>query len=74
MTEWQSIESAPKNGSLVLAWREAWEEPRFVRWSYNYRTKTAFWNDDIEQDHYENETEPPTHWIKLPPVPTPHMI
>lgn len=66
---WQPIETAPKDGSLVLAWREGWDKPCFVRWIFNSRTETTFWNDSIEYDFYENETEPPTHWLPIPEIP-----
>lgn len=70
MNDWQDILTAPRDGSRVLAWRKDWEGPQFVRWIFNRRTGTKFWNDEIELDHYENEKEPPTHWIKLPSLPT----
>lgn len=62
---WQPMDSAPKDGSIVLAWRSGWERPAFVRWVYNNRTKTTFWNDSLEWDAYEMESQPPTHWIPL---------
>lgn len=67
--QWCPMETAPRDGSAVFAWRPSWYRPRFVRWVLNYRTGTEFWNDVEEWDHYELETEPPTHWLKLPPVP-----
>jgi hypothetical protein len=66
---WLPIESAPKDGTRILAWRDTWETCGFVRWVYNPRTHTEFWNDHIEWDAYENESEPPTHWLPLPPYP-----
>lgn len=69
MSKWENISTAPKDGSLVLAWRHDWERPDWVRWRFNYRTETTFWNNDGEDDSYENQTEPPTHWIRLPALP-----
>lgn len=70
---WQPIDTAPKDGSLVLAvWAgEEFSIPRFVRWVYNPRTKTTFWNDFDEWDSYENEDNPPTYWFPLPEFPLP---
>ena len=68
--EWQDMATAPKDGSRVLAWRSSWEDrPTFVRWIMNSRTKTEFWNDAEEFDAYENEAEPPTHWLPMPKTP-----
>jgi len=69
-TNWQSIDTAPKDGSRVFAWHEKWDVPGFVRWALNPRTNTEFWNDALEWDAYELEQEPPTHWLPLPHVPT----
>ena len=67
--EWQPIETAPKDGSSILAWREGWYRPIYVRWVLNPRTGTEFWNDEIEWDAYELENEPPTHWLPMPGPP-----
>jgi len=66
---WQPMETAPKDGSMVLAWRDGWECPSWVCWILNPRTKTEFWNDLVELDHYDNIDNPPTHWIELPLYP-----
>lgn len=67
---WQPIETAPKDGTSILAWRRDWKEgPRFVQWRLNRRTCTTFWNDPVENDDYENEENPPTHWFELPETP-----
>lgn len=68
---WMPMDTAPKDRSLVLAWREDWEVPGWVQWRENSRTETTFWNDAFEHDAYENEDNPPTHWwyVAEPPVP-----
>jgi hypothetical protein len=68
--EWESIDTAPKDGSAVLAWHPDWNVPTFVRWVLNHRTKTEFWNDLIEWDCYSLEHDPPTHWLRLPEPPS----
>lgn len=67
--QWESIDSAPKDGTEVLAWRAGWDRPSWVAWRTNSRTNTDFWNDVEEQDCYDIETEPPTHWVRLPVLP-----
>jgi hypothetical protein len=66
---WEIMSTAPKDGSMVLAWRTGWDSPSFVRWIKNFRTQTEFWNDSKEFDALELEKNPPTHWLKLPPYP-----
>ena len=68
-TRVKPIDTAPKDGTIILAWRRGWERPAFVRWVFNDRTQTEFWNDSVEWDAYELESEPPTHWIPLPDLP-----
>lgn len=66
---WLPMESAPRDGSDVLAWRSDWDRAGFVQWRHNYRTKTDFWNDRDEQDAYEYEANPPTHWFPVAALP-----
>lgn len=72
MSEWQPIESAPKDSSLVFAWREGWEVPWFVRW-YDHHPRDqsiSGWEDGFELDQWwDLKQEPPTHWLPLPPLP-----
>lgn len=63
---WKPIKTAPKDGSLVFAWRKGWDRPTYVRWIKNPRTNTWFWNDADEYDDYELEEKPPTHWLDIP--------
>ena len=65
---WQPIETAPRDGSDVLALFSG-GNVSFVRWVFNHRTKTTFWNDASEWDCYEYENTPPTHWMPLPEPP-----
>ena len=57
--EWQPIETAPKDGRLILAW----EEPEIT-----YRL--TFWGNS-EWRYYPFGVEcSPTHWMPLPDPPT----
>lgn len=75
--EWRSIETAPKDGTTVLAWdgesmREAWftEEPEFKGsspancWIVGYLTAAG---TDAGFNRFY-----PTHWKPRPSPPNPH--
>lgn len=53
--EWQPIETAPKDGSMVLGWYKGWNNP-IVIWWY---TGAGRWNTAMQ----------PTHWMPLPIAP-----
>lgn len=58
LTEWRPIETAPKDGRVILAvdrngWREMW-------WKTNGTDYADYW-----QDQYDSEPEP-TRWLPLP--------
>lgn len=72
MSEWQPIDTAPKDGSLILTWGPhhvgvaRWldyaREPYLPDPSYRW----AGWIDN-----YDGEDIPePTHWLPLPAPPT----
>lgn len=63
---WMPITTAPRD-RIIFAWGPGWDRPRFVCWRLNSRTRTEFWNDaeNFDEDHYENETHPPTLWMDL---------
>jgi hypothetical protein len=64
MSEWQPIETAPKDGSLFLGWA-TWPEdpPDFYLCSYS--PSLGFSTYDV----YENLVTP-THWMPLPLPPS----
>jgi hypothetical protein len=56
VSEWQPIETAPKDGRTVLVW---------VGW-----VQTAKWDGDGWADNYEGEELPePTDWMPTPDPP-----
>ncbi len=59
--EWQPIESAPRDGTLILAVEKG--GPILIEWESGGRNE-GFWRD---QDHYVH-TEA-THWMPLPEPP-----
>lgn len=62
MIEWQPIETAPKDGRVILAWwsEEYMETIRYHDgewvWSHDYDS----WNDNFK----------PTHWMPRPAPPS----
>ncbi len=54
--QWQPIETAPKNGDLILGWSKPWgEHVQTVR----FLTGKNQWNVTMQ----------PTHWMPLPEAP-----
>ncbi len=65
MSEWQPIETAPMDGSYVLAfdsWAEGQLDPTCV---------VVWWNDDGWDVPYgpQPDSDAFTHWMPLPPAP-----
>lgn len=60
MSEWQPIETAPKDGTYLLTSDGKWREVcKFV---------DGFWCSDLEGESYSYVLEP-THWQPLPEPP-----
>jgi len=62
--EWQSIETAPKDGTTVLLYAPGWESPR-TGWTYGKDDwqECPFHHDPARTDYR------PTHWQPLPAPP-----
>lgn len=74
MSEWDSIETAPKDGTHILAFRM----PIGIRFTNNTNPPTVVhWFDDPDEPGFYtsvNEMAPerpfnPTHWMPLPSPP-----
>lgn len=65
-SEWQPIETAPEDGTPILAWSD--EGVSYVCWGLN-GIWTFFQNHRGDKFHFR-----PTHWMPLPtpPAPIPH--
>ena len=67
MMEWQPIETAPKDGSVIIVW---YFSPLFARWCYVGKGEKKGW---ASQDYWlsdDFEEYKPTHWMPLPQPPT----
>ncbi len=63
-SEWQPIETAPKDGRRVLVMWEYWSSEPFVAYFKHGR-----WNGEVALS--ECSDDGPTHWMPLPSPPTP---
>lgn len=81
MSEWQPIETAPRNGNVVLCCARDWVRPHFLRWYEDHpRVHQSGWEDAEELDTYweynviegkkSSGESAPSHWLPLPPFPT----
>jgi hypothetical protein len=62
---WQPIETAPKDGTLVLLDSPTWDVPCSGSWQMDRRMNAECWTDyhgGVFIEEYE-----PTHWLCLPP-------
>lgn len=67
MSEWQPIETAPKDGTIVLLHRG------ILCFGYYFvgADKSCGWiTSKIARNHDLQTIEPPTHWMPLPAPPT----
>jgi hypothetical protein len=69
--EWQPIETAPKDGRRIVAWRQGygWNGWEVLRWKVNTRTGREYFGDPLENDDYDLADEQPTHWLPIPEPP-----
>lgn len=69
MTEWQPIDTAPKNGvEILVAWFDdcCWRV-KVAYWGADYDCEG--WVDDIWVESSASDTFPATHWLPIPPEP-----
>ena len=67
MTEWQPIETAPKDGSAILSWPTG---SMFKDDTFSYVVRWCGWRECwIEAAGEEYQGFEPTHWMPLPPPP-----
>jgi hypothetical protein len=73
--EWQSIETAPKDGTKILAWNGAtlttvyWYTFSGEWLSEEQRRMGGYWELECPGGHAEDIDWEPTHWMDLPAPP-----
>jgi hypothetical protein len=68
MTEWQPIETAPKDGTAILIWpaQSSFTGDDTISYVVRWHDWKEAW---IEASGEEYDTFYPTHWMPLPPPP-----
>jgi hypothetical protein len=77
MSEWQLIETAPKDGTLIILfpnWRIAWWESGDEQWMYDavsveFDNGRPVINENSRKGFYCRYAKDPTHWMPLPEPP-----
>ena len=81
MTDWQTIDSAPRDGTRILAFRLGakwiaiahWErapiEGLHHDWQWRILDRDDFPDEDPWIEDWCSSTYDPTHWMPLPPLP-----
>ena len=64
-SEWQNIETAPKDGTRILGYGASVGVASFV-WCKTYG---AWWSDPNDATEHDPEDHELTHWMPLPPFP-----
>jgi hypothetical protein len=57
---WRTMESAPRDGTVVLLWAAHWRSPE---------TGWTFGDDSWQDCPKDSYVRPPTHWMPLPALP-----
>lgn len=60
--QWQPIQTAPKDGTIVLLWWPYWRDRAVIGY---YDKVRHCWNSDVALE----TAEPPKGWMRLPSVP-----
>lgn len=68
MTEWKTIESAPKGGSRILVWPVFKRSHKGPQITYQI-VMVARWNANGYWIMEEGRSSRPTHWMHLPEPP-----
>jgi len=66
MTEWRTIDSAPKDGTEILLWGMCERDGSY----YAADTNLGWWYEDMWHTRQIDEGIDPTHWMPLPPPPS----
>ena len=68
MSDWQPIETAPKDGTVILAWRDGWVKPTLLLWLAHRDLEAPGWCP-YERQPIRPRGSQPTHWMPLPEPP-----
>jgi hypothetical protein len=73
MTEWHPIETAPKDGTNILVYKQ-FQRHLWLDHGYDHYIEIAYWDDKHDGGWWINAFAPPsnkdpTHWMPLPESP-----
>jgi hypothetical protein len=60
---WKPIDTAPKDGTLILCWRKGWDHPCLLRWKTNPRVVEAKknspqpWMENFDEQYFGDPVE-----------------
>lgn len=63
MSEWQPIETAPRDGSLVMTAKESAITPGHFPYPLKTKFVDGFWLADFGNDRWGPFDPQPTHWL-----------
>ena len=66
MSDWQPIETAPRDGTVVLGWNKLDGILVYRPVTYGSNNQFAGWNAEYDGEGVADE---PTQWMPLPPPP-----
>lgn len=69
MTDWQPIETAPKDGRHILVWGAGWAFPSVVHWMIFSGTDSAYDQWCYSEGGLCREECSPESWINWMPLP-----
>jgi hypothetical protein len=64
MSDWQPIETAPKDGTRILVW-DSYDDETVVFWSSSVKD----WRLNVAGSYAEDDCHTFTHWMPLPEPP-----
>lgn len=66
---WERIETAPKDGRLLVCWKPGWDFWSVRGWKYNRRTDRSYFGDPWEDDDVDMADDQPEYWFDFPAFP-----
>jgi len=72
MSDWQPIETAPKDGTYVMVWPPTYSGAVSCAvwdWQTDHKRPRPFWQRLDTDSAWTSRNHPPTHWMPVPEGP-----